>query len=267
MKYHNTKHNGFSLVELSIVLIILGLLTGGILGGQSLIEAAKLRSIGQEYEKFNIAINAFKEKYNSIPGDMTNATQFWGRADDGTFSGNCADPEDDLGTGTQTCNGDGDGKVGMWAPSWVYYDTFRFWQHLANAGMIDGNYTGVPDPSDDDHTIIGVNAPASRYSGGGWTVESGGDFAGNTEMFAGDYTSYIHFGAPTPNNSTQDPILKPEQEWNIDNKFDDGKPAKGKIVTYWWDDCTDAADENDFDSDYDLSNQSLDCSLMFKDIL
>jgi prepilin-type N-terminal cleavage/methylation domain-containing protein len=259
-------HNGFSLVELSIVLIILGLLTGGILGGQSLIAAAELRSIGQEYEKFNIAINAFKEKYNSIPGDMTTATRFWGRADNGSFSGDCADPEEDTGSGTQTCNGDGDGKVGLWVASTFYYEAFRFWQHLSNAGMIDGDYTGIHGSADVTHTMPRENAPASRYSGAGWTIENADYFSGNGTMFEGSYGNYANFGAPTADNSTHEKILLPEQAWNIDTKFDDGKPAKGKIKALWWDDCTLATSATNHDADYDLSNQSVACSLFFTDM-
>ncbi|MBN9993879.1 prepilin-type N-terminal cleavage/methylation domain-containing protein, partial [Listeria monocytogenes] len=71
---------GFSLIELSIVLVILGLLTGGILAGQSLIRAAELRSVGEEYQKNRTAVATFRDKYFAIPGDMTNATSFWGLA-------------------------------------------------------------------------------------------------------------------------------------------------------------------------------------------
>mgnify|MGYP001100732306 CR=1 FL=1 len=67
---------GFSLVELSIVLVILGLLVGGILGGKSLIKAAELRSISTEQAQWNTAIKAFRDKYFMLPGDMNNATSF-----------------------------------------------------------------------------------------------------------------------------------------------------------------------------------------------
>ncbi|MGB1539971.1 MAG: prepilin-type N-terminal cleavage/methylation domain-containing protein, partial [Rickettsiales bacterium] len=56
-------NRGFSLVELSIVLVILGLLTGGILGGQSLIRAAEMRAIATEYDAWKTAVNVFKDKY------------------------------------------------------------------------------------------------------------------------------------------------------------------------------------------------------------
>ncbi|PZU43073.1 MAG: prepilin-type cleavage/methylation domain-containing protein, partial [Sphingomonas sp.] len=65
--------HGFSLVELSIVLVILGLLTGGILGGQSLIRAAEIRSIGVDFNRFSTATYTFRDKYMGLPGDITNA--------------------------------------------------------------------------------------------------------------------------------------------------------------------------------------------------
>lgn len=61
-------NGGFSLVELSIVLVILGLLTGGILGGQSLIKAAELRAVTTELDAFQTATNTFRQKYFALPG-------------------------------------------------------------------------------------------------------------------------------------------------------------------------------------------------------
>ena len=66
----------FSLVELSIVLVILGLLVGTVLTGKSLIRASELRSVVSQFQAFHAAHNAFKDKYFSIAGDMNNATQF-----------------------------------------------------------------------------------------------------------------------------------------------------------------------------------------------
>ena len=70
----------FSLVELSIVLVILGLLTGGILAGQSLIRAAELRAVTTEYQRYVAAVQTFRDKYMALPGDMPNAIAFWGAA-------------------------------------------------------------------------------------------------------------------------------------------------------------------------------------------
>jgi len=69
--------NGFSLVELSIVLVIVGLLVGGVLTGKSLIRAADLRSVSTDYEGYRTATSAFRDKYFGLPGDITNASSFW----------------------------------------------------------------------------------------------------------------------------------------------------------------------------------------------
>ena len=62
--------DAFSLVELSIVLVILGLLVGGVLSGQALIQAAQLRAVSEEYTKYTTAALTFRDKYLATPGDM-----------------------------------------------------------------------------------------------------------------------------------------------------------------------------------------------------
>lgn len=117
---------GFSLVELSIVLVILGLLTGGILTGQSLIRASELRSITTEYNRYIAAAQTFRDKYFALPGDMANATAFWGAA-----HATPATCKTTASSSALTCNGNADGFIqGVVATS---NESFRFWQHLANA--------------------------------------------------------------------------------------------------------------------------------------
>lgn len=133
----------FSLVELSIVLVILGLLVGGVLAGQSLIRAAELRAVSTEYSRYTAAVNSFKDKYFAIPGDMNNAVRFWGAQAGGTADGSNTTCEalTTPATGTATCNGNGDGQVHQVSTGW--YERFRLWQHLANAGLIEGSYSGI----------------------------------------------------------------------------------------------------------------------------
>lgn len=255
--------NGFSLVELSIVLVILGLLTGGILGGKSLIEAAELRALSNEHQQWQTAVNTFKQKYMALPGDMRNATQFWGRADTGATSGQCANPTSNQGDGKETCNGNGDGIIGEWSDLANYYEVFRFWQHLANAGMIAGQYSGVPGSGGGQHHEDGVNVPASKFSGAGWNVENVDDLGGDALFFAGDYGNYYELGAMTANNCHQSGALTPAETWNLDMKMDDGKPARGMVVAGNWNECSDAASNSDFDADYDLANESTVCFVNF----
>src|SRR6202011_3322528 len=65
---------GFTLIELSIVLVIIGLIVGGILVGQDLIKAAEVRAQISQIDKYNSAVNTFRAKFQSIPGDMAVAT-------------------------------------------------------------------------------------------------------------------------------------------------------------------------------------------------
>jgi prepilin-type N-terminal cleavage/methylation domain-containing protein len=100
MRAHS--HNGFTLIELSIVLVIIGLLVGGVLVGRHLIRAAELSQFSSEVQELNLKITVFKDKYGGKPGDLDKASQF--------FS-SCVD------IGGNTCNGDGGGTTDYYKES------------------------------------------------------------------------------------------------------------------------------------------------------
>src|SRR6516164_11396797 len=68
---------GFTLVEIAIVLVIIGLLLGGVLKGQELIESAKVKNIGQDFRAISIAVLTYQDKYRALPGDDPKATTRW----------------------------------------------------------------------------------------------------------------------------------------------------------------------------------------------
>ena len=72
------KKHGFTLIELSVVLVIIGLIVGGVMVGQSLIEAGKIRAQTTQISDIETQINTFKLKYDCLPGDCPNATSFFG---------------------------------------------------------------------------------------------------------------------------------------------------------------------------------------------
>lgn len=246
---------GFSLVELSIVLVILGLLTGGILTGQSLIRASELRAVSVEFQRYQASVQAFRDKYFAVPGDMRNAQSFWGIAH--ITAATCITT---IGTGTQTCNGDGSGNLGVSTGS---NENFRFWQHLANAGFIEGTYTGIEGSAGNvNHAVGGTNTPKSKVTNALWHINLAGIQSGNPSVFDGDYGNVMSFGGSTPTNSPSAGILKPEEAWNIDTKLDDGVAHKGAIWAGNWAGCTGAPNSATL-TNYNLSSTAYACSIVF----
>src|ERR1044071_4467321 len=67
---------GFTLIELSIVLVIIGLIVGGVLTGKTLIDGAKKKQMHRKFEEIATAYNTFRTKYNCLPGDCARASTF-----------------------------------------------------------------------------------------------------------------------------------------------------------------------------------------------
>ena len=259
MKCCKNVRRGFTLVELSIVLVILGLLVGGVLTGQSLIRASELRAITSESTRFVTAINAFRDKYFAIPGDMNNASSFWPSAG----------------------NGDGSGSINTSATAGSN-EISTFWIHLANAGLIEGNYTNISYNA----MTPGTHNPRSKINGVGWNVLGLGSVTAagvqSTPQaatiaadlyYAGTYGNILLVGGGTtpiaPNG-----FLKAEEAWNIDTKVDDGRPDQGSVTTLERQGsatagagCGNLATSTSALAavSYDLSNTSATaCSLVFK---
>lgn len=224
--YNRSMQRGFSLVELSVVLVILGLLTGGILAGQALIHASELRSISADITRFRTAFAAFQEKYNALPGDMTNATSYWTAAAAGAA---CITA---TSTGTATCDGNGSQTIGL---NGVSNENFRAWQHLANAGMLEGRFSGVAGSGGANHAVAGENTPPGKISNSLYNVEFIGVYtAASPSAFYFDrqYGNVFRYGkGDTTGWPTVGAITAPEL-WNIDTKMDDGMPGLGTVFTF-----------------------------------
>jgi hypothetical protein len=189
---------------------------------------------------------------------MPNATAFWGTA--ATCPGNETQPS----TTATTCNGDGNGEIEDTGNNPNSNETFRFWQQLANAGLIEGRYTGVRATSAVPWaTQVGLNVPASKLANSGWFVNFWGVSAGDASAFAVDYGNAFHFGGQNNNTFPNLRYLRPEELWNIDTKMDDGRPATGKVIAYGRSTCTNAISATDYAANYNLSSSSLGCTIMF----
>lgn len=236
----------FSLVELSIVLVILGLLVGGVLSGQSLIRASEVRTVTVDAQRFMAATHTFRDKYLALPGDMANATAFWGVA---AGTGTDVACRNFKSTTTATCNGNGDGKI-LTVGGGIYEDV-RYWQQLSNAGLIEGRYVGTwSGVSNTDE-----NSPRLKFRGKHWGIYNWNIAPGDTTTFAGDYGNGI--------STHEYDILKPEEAWNIDKKVDDGIPNSGKFWVGKGDStypCTTRFGQaTDTGAEYNLTETSVAC--------
>ena len=115
------QQSGFTLVEIAIVLVIIGLLLGGVLKGQELINSAKAKSYAQDFRTIQSALYGFQDRYKGIPGDLAGAnTKINGAT---------------LAAGTL-----GDGKIdGVWDTVTATNESCLAWQHLRLAGFLAGN--------------------------------------------------------------------------------------------------------------------------------
>lgn len=252
--------HGFSLVELSIVLVILGLLVGGVLAGQSLIRAAELRAVSTEYARYSTALQSFRDKYLALPGDMANAESFWT-----TLNATDATCRDTVSNTSATCNGDGDGSVETLSTR--SREIFRFWQQLANAGLIDGSYTGTWVNSQNWGATLGTNSPKSKASNAGWSIIARLDIVQHAgwyaQMFPPSSDHWLEYGSVVLDSLTQGPTLKNEEAWSIDTKLDDGKPGTGKVTTFnntRQSNC--ASSDTSSSATYQLNQSAVACALL-----
>ena len=247
---------GFSLVELSIVLVILGLLTGGILAGQSLIRASELRAVTSEYQRYVTATQTFRDKYMAIPGDMAIATRFWG-------DNNSACADGAIANGTPgTCNGNANGTIDYAPAPNATGENFQFWNQLALAGLVEGSFTGISGGGTNRDSIRGINVPASRLNNSAFGTEFHGNVTASPYLYDGNYGNAFIFGSQSANNPPESPTLRPEELWNIDTKMDDGIAPTGKVRPYYRYNyagyqCTNVSDT------YNLTNTSISCNIIF----
>lgn len=120
---------GFTLIEIAIVLVIIGLLLGGVLKGQELITSARVRNVISLQDGIKAAYFGFLDRYRALPGDYAQATTNINGVS--TASG--------CGPAASVGNGNGDGQILGVATS--ANENILAWEHLSKAGFINGSYT------------------------------------------------------------------------------------------------------------------------------
>lgn len=206
---------GFSLVELAIVLVIIGLIVGGILTGQDLIRSSELSSLQSDANKIKTAVNTFRLKYNGMPGDIINATSYWGAE---------ASCPGSVGTAqvTGTCNGNNNGMIDYttWTANQEHY---RAWEQLTLAGLLPGSYTGrAATASVATAGVAETNMPAHKLNGM------------YSLLWAQGWASYFSYTGHVINaygSAIDAAFLTPPEAASIDGKYDDGSPTTGIIFS------------------------------------
>lgn len=207
-----TGARGFTLIEMSIVLVIIGLIIGGILKGQEIIESSRQKNVISQIDAIKSAVNTFADKYNALPGDYNRAVE--------TIA-------------TSMTNGDRNGVVGTnyasstamnAASTGVQAENSEFWDHLAGAGLLAGTTIngGV--------TAFGDTAqlPATAIPGSGMTVVYGVHNV-NTTNAKQSHWLRVHKdpdGVMTAGTATIG-AFSGKRLFEIDLKTDDGNGSQG----------------------------------------
>jgi prepilin-type N-terminal cleavage/methylation domain-containing protein len=247
--------SAFSLVELAIVLVILGLLVGGITGGQALIHSSQLRAVTTEYMRFIAAEQSFHDRFQAIPGDYEDATGRWGQS---TLCGGTVS--------TGTCNGNGNGSVDPASAASSTGEAFQFWRQLVLAGLIEGSYNGIAGSGGAYDSDPGVNVPGSKYPNGVWSITYEGVIpSGSATSYASVDDNMLYIGATDANTLPINSLFPPMDAYSIDKKIDDGMPGTGLLLANDIvgfgnaNSCTTSANSTDYSGTYNLSSMVPAC--------
>lgn len=259
-------NRAFTLVKVSIIIIIIGLVIAGAVTVTTLIEQARLRSITDDISIYKAAYNNFYLKYKAIPGDMKNAFDYWGEVAD------CINENTNISY--KGCNGNGNFLINAKNATSTFpeidtkKENYKAWQFLALSGLIPSKYS---DKLNSDFKI-GENIPASQYS----------NKIGLALSYSSSYCSYIAQDTPNCEPSTvngnylfigsiDNPtfvgggFLTTADALAITTKIDNGMPKNGKLLGYSGNPesgiVTNKCTRGNY---YDLSHNSVACAIMYR---
>lgn len=214
----------FTLLELSIVLVIIGLIVGGVVAGQELIRNAELSAVAREFGQYEIAYNVFRHKYNGLPGDFKAAEDYW-NASNGK---------------SHIVNGNGDGRIYAAAGVTEHYTSF---EHLIAADIVKHS---------DTDSITNTTAVTSKgFSTGKYWFVYITNFSNNA----------LRLGALAGASHNYNSVSNPAETASIDKKIDDGMPNTGRFRGSTA--INDASGTCTAGSSYNVSNQQLTCYMVY----
>lgn len=269
----NQSQKGFTLVELAIVMTIIGLLIGGILKGQELMENARTTATVAQIKSYEAATTSFRDSYNGLPGDLRNA-----QARVPNCTANC-NPV--AATAGNSIIGIPTYGSGGWAaqvaatgmpkpPAAEISETSLYWMHLLLADLISGVTDSTIDTTNPAVTPAwGETHPSARL-GGGFIVGYNNGTAGpgmpaGTIGPAGTILLLVAQPTSVPANTAGTGAISASRAAQIDRKLDDGKPTKGFVQAFGPSGATgtDVCHDSTTDS-YAEANSRKSCGLIFR---
>jgi len=193
--YSNKKQSGFTLVEIAIVLVIIGLLLGGILKGQELINSARVRNMADQNSGIQAAYFGFIDRYRQVPGDWAAAAAAQA-----------------IGDATVTLGGDGNGRIDN-----DITEAAAVFSQLAKSNFLGGGFTPATlatAPVDEGEYIANIASPVNAFNGAMILTRNAG-FSGSTAATRLN----LHMGVNVPVSIARE----------LDIKVDDGLPNTGVL--------------------------------------
>lgn len=197
------KQQGFTLIELAIVLVIIGLLLGGVLKGQELINSAKVKSLASDFKNVQVFMYGYQDRFRALPGDDPVAATHIAGSTQATTPGR---------TGNSLIDG-------AWNTTTNTDESCVFWEHVRRAGVASGPTTvNCADPNDPS---IPRNAESGRL--GIQSLAGAGGFATITDI-AGDPGGILTGAFVVCSDGILGRLAR-----QIDTTLDDGDPQRGSV--------------------------------------
>jgi len=218
-KTFSPKKSAFSLIELSIVLIVIGLLVAGVTGGASLIKSSELRSVMSEARGYSVAVSGFFSQFNALPGDFS--TSLGTPANGATaLTGGTGDNDDTI----DYCN-----SCSSTAGTLTGSESTIAWYHLKQSGAVDSVITYA---SAGTAQAAQTNFPASKIKAAGWVFDYNTTSEQNVVVLTGSLAAAAS-GATPVNAGTATAlaagVITPADGLSVDSKIDDGVANTGKV--------------------------------------